>query len=408
MTTSEYKKVITGIFRRNTYRGFADWRQCGNLEEELTDFLVKSNNELVEEGRDKDLFEITGRAVSKWNDTSKDDSNGETQFFEVTVGEIWDGIYTREPADISHKKMFDWFMSKMDGSLIDYMEDFLLEYVMAHFPEPELMERKLAFLYQRIKDEIRKAEDHSWRWLMVERYQRMVLQIYSEQKRSMEFIRTYAEKMDSQKSRECLAEIELKYGNTDAAVEIYEELAAKEMGRGGLFHDYNLKLKDIYKENGLQEKYEEQLGKLLILEPGREDILTEYKALVPPEDWEEARDKLFDSFKPDDRRALPWYAMEGCLDRLMDGVEACGYPYLKIYAKILEDKYPERCLSILVKTADEDVAIANQRKDYQHVARVLRWIKKYPSGGVIAAELAAKYRAAYPRRRAMIEELKGF
>ena len=91
----------------------------------------------------------------------------------------------------------------------------------------------------------------------------------------------------------------------------------------------------------------------------------------------------------------------------MDGVEACGYPYLKTYRKKLEGIYPERCLAILIKTADEDAEAANKRQNYQHVARVLRWMRKYPGGEKKAAELAEKYRAAYPRRRAMLEELEG-
>lgn len=31
MTLKEYKAELTDIFRCNTTRGFADWRQCGSL-----------------------------------------------------------------------------------------------------------------------------------------------------------------------------------------------------------------------------------------------------------------------------------------------------------------------------------------------------------------------------------------
>lgn len=109
--------------------------------------------------------------------------------------------------------------------------------------------------------------------------------------------------------------------------------------------------------------------------------------------------------EPFSGKALP--NSEGCYERLMTGVEACGYSSFKIYAKPLSDKYPDRCLKILIQTADTDAAEAKQRKDYQHVARVLRWMKKFPGGTEKAAELAEKYRAAYPRRRVMIEKLEG-
>lgn len=407
MTLSEYKKEITAIFHRNTYRGFADWRQCGNLERDLCDFLEISAVELLREGRDKDLFDITSRAFVQWSDTDKDDSNGETQDFVGTVFEIWDRIRESKLAVFPQEKMFDWFVSKMDGSLIDYMEDYLLKYVMDHFKEPYFLEKKLAFLQQRIKDLTeRSQEDDIYRYSL-EESREMVLRIYSEQNRPIEFIREYAKDLKGFKSKELLADIELQYGNPDASIAIYKELAARESDRYWGRHDYNLKLKDIYKEYGKRTQYEEQLKKLLYLETGSEEILTEYKAIVPSEDWERVRNQLFDSFKPGDYRTLSWFAMEGCYERLMTGVEACGYSSFKAYAKLLSNKYPDRCLKILVQTADTDAAEAKQRKDYQHVARVLRWMKKFPNGTEKAAELAEKYRATYPRRRAMIEELEG-
>ncbi len=408
MTLAEYKKEITAIFRRNTRGGFADWRLCGRLEDEIEDFLERSRRQLLKEGREKDLFEITGRAFLKWGNTDKDDSNGETQDFAYIVCDIWDSIYAREEADISHGKMFEWFMSKMDGSVIDYMEDTLLDYVMDHFKEPEFLEKKLDFLNTRIAELTREAEEDSWRGYSIDSYKERVLQIMSEQGRPIESIRDYAKDMERPSSRELLAEIELTYGNTSAAIAIYEELAAGETGKWWSRHNYSIRLKEIYKENGLQDKYEEQVERLLYLEVGSEDILEEYKALIPPGDWEKVRDQLFDSFKPADYRALPWYAQEECLDRLMDGVEACGYAYLKTYRKKLEGIYPDRCLAILVTTADEDVLKANKRQDYRHVARVLRWMCRYPGGVEKAAELAAKYRALYPRKSALIEELEEF
>ena len=407
MTLAEYKKEITAIFRRNTHSGFADWRQCGRLGSDIEGFLERSRKELLKAGREKDLFEIACRAFVKWGTTDKDDSNGETQYFVRVVCDIWDSIYEREPANLTHEKMFEWFISKMDGTVIDYMEDVLLEYVMDHFKEPEFLGKKLDFLYARISDLTEKAKEDSWRSYSIEDYKRDVLQIMSEQKRPIEFIRNYAKDMTYPSSRELLADIEQRYGNTSEAIAIYEDLAAGETERVWGRHDYSIKLKDIYKESGLQTKYEEQLERLLYLETGSEELLEEYKTIIPPEDWEKVRDRLFDSFKPNNYRALTWYAQEGCLDRLMNGVEACGYTYLKTYRKKLEEIYPERCLAILVKTADEDAEAANKRQDYQHVARVLRWMRKYPGGEEKAAELAEKYRATYPRRRAMLEELEG-
>ena len=141
MTLTEYKKQITEIFRKNTRRGFADWRQCRNLCRDLTGVLEKSAVELTGVGRYKDLFDVTLRAYVKWSGTDKDDSNGETHDFYATEDGIWDRLYGKEPPELDHAAMFDGFMRIMDGSLVDYMEDHLLDYVTDRFVEPELLER---------------------------------------------------------------------------------------------------------------------------------------------------------------------------------------------------------------------------------------------------------------------------
>ena len=280
MTLSEYKKEITAIFRRNTRGGFADWRQCGDLSYDLTRFLDKSRKELVKEGRDKDLFDVACRAFVKWGTTDKDDSNGETLYVCEVICQIWDSIYVNEETQISHSEIFNWFMSKMDGTVIDYMEDVLLDYIMGHFKEPVFLVRKLDFLYARIAELTERSSEESWLSYMVERYKRNVLQIMSEQGQSIERIRSYAEDMKHPSSKELLADIEKQYGNLPECIAIYEDLAAGEQrSKWGQF-EYSIKLKDIYKENGLQIKYEALLEKLLYLKTGNEEILEEYKKLT--------------------------------------------------------------------------------------------------------------------------------
>ena len=90
---TEYKKETTAIFKRNTTRGFADWRQCGSLCMDTCDFLSKASDALSKENRYADLFEITNRCYLKWSDTDKDDSNGETQDFCASVQDNWTIVY---------------------------------------------------------------------------------------------------------------------------------------------------------------------------------------------------------------------------------------------------------------------------------------------------------------------------
>jgi uncharacterized Zn finger protein len=90
---------------------------------------------------------------------------------------------------------------------------------------------------------------------------------------------------------------------------------------------------------------------------------------------------------------------------MMGTAEAVGY--MSDYEKVLKKRYPDRCLKILIRNADEEMEQATQRKGYRRVARVLKKIKKYPDGETVASELAEKYRNEYPRRTALWDELSG-
>lgn len=407
MTLKEYKAELTYIFRCNTTRGFADWRQCGNLAYNVEDFLDRAAKVLLREYRDKELFDLVCTAYLKWAKTDKDDSNGETQgFIYYSVFEIWNKIYEREHPDIPHTKMMDWFLKKMDGSVIDYMEDFLLEYMMAHFKEPKLLEKKIAFLNGRIAAKTELVKEKSWEVYDIYRCKDYILQIYGEQKRPIEEIRAYAKELQRNDSRELLAKIELEYGNQDECLRIYEALADA-VERHWDREDYNGKLKDLYKQFGMQEKYAAQVKRLLGIKIGHMDIWEEYKALIPVDDWTDTVNQLFSTFAPGDCRPLTWYEEEGRYDLIMTGVEHGGPTYLEHYEGELIQRYPERCLAVLVKAADDSAERGKKRSDYRYIAKYLKWMMRYPGGREKAATLAETYRKQYPRRSAMLDELRG-
>lgn len=63
---------------------------------------------------------------------------------------------------------------------------------------------------------------------------------------------------------------------------------------------------------------------------------------------------------------------------------------------------------MLANAADRIIQTASKRRDYRYAAGILAKIAAHPGGREIAAGLASKYRDQYPRRIAMIDELKMF
>ena len=80
---------------------------------------------------------------------------------------------------------------------------------------------------------------------------------------------------------------------------------------------------------------------------------------------------------------------------------------LDIY-KELEELYPERCFKVRVESVRTYAKVARKRSDYRCMAEDLRRICKYDGGKAMARKLASEFVAMYPRRSAMIDELRAF
>lgn len=68
--------------------------------------------------------------------------------------------------------------------------------------------------------------------------------------------------------------------------------------------------------------------------------------------------------------------------------------------------YPERVRDLRLRQLDAQMRQASTRNAYARTAQALKHLCGYPAGREKAAELAAGWRRDYPRRSAMLEELK--
>ena len=58
MKLQDYKELMTRAFSRNTRRGYADWRDCGELCMDVVNNLERAKEELCAESRYDDLFTL--------------------------------------------------------------------------------------------------------------------------------------------------------------------------------------------------------------------------------------------------------------------------------------------------------------------------------------------------------------
>jgi len=407
MTLQEYKKFITMAFTHNTRCGFADWRDCGSLYIDVTDTLTGAGDGLCEEGRYSDLFKLCNWTYMKWSNTDKDDSNGETQDFCACVYELWELIYKDGEKDISHTKMLDGFFELLNGKVIDYMEDEIYDFILDHFKTDEELDRKEKFLknvMDDLKSRIPENEILEYTLRVKEDYYAIVM---SDQKRPIREIRDFLGDGGSYTNRDLLAQIETKYGNYDEAIALYKAHIAERPD--SYWSDAPRKaLMDIYKLQSNSDAYNEELYNMMVLHPGDDSYYLEYKALFTEDEWKREWEKLLERFSGKLRSINLWLSIEDRYDLIMDNAEPDEEHVLDAYGKVLYKRYPERCLKVLANAADRQVKEAKDRRGYKWVAKTLKKIASRPGGKEIAAELAAGYRAEYPRRTALHDELKKF
>lgn len=407
MRLQDYKKFITAAFVNNTRSGFADWRDCGDLCMDVIEGLEEAKEGLCAENRYANLFDLCNWTYVKWSNTDKDDSNGETQDFCACVYDIWETVYTEGEQSLSHKQMLDILLEHLDGRVFDYMEDEIYDFILKHFKSEDELVKKKQFLLKVMDDLRRQIPEKEILQYSLHVKEEYYVRVLVDQKRPIQEIREFLQSGDRYTNKELLAQIETEYGNYDEAIRLYREQI--DSRPDSYWSDGPRKaLMEIYRIQGDTAAYNVELYNMMTAHTGVEKYYMEYKALFTAEEWKVRWEELLDEFADKLPLINLWLSIEDRYDLIMDNAEPDNEYLIDAYGEKLFDLYPDRCLKVLANTADSQARISKNRRDYKYIARTLKKIAAHPEGRVLAAELAAKYRAQYPRRTAMIDELKRF
>lgn len=407
MRLQDYKKFITAAFVNNTRSGFADWRDCGDLCMDVIEGLEEAKEGLCAENRYANLFDLCNWTYVKWSNTDKDDSNGETQDFCACVYDIWETVYTEGEQSLSHKQMLDILLEHLDGRVYDYMEDEIYDFILKHFKSEDELVKKKQFLLKVMDDLRRQIPEKEILQYSLHVKEEYYVRVLVDQKRPIQEIREFLQSGDRYTNKELLAQIETEYGNYDEAIRLYREQI--DSRPDSYWSDGPRKaLMEIYRIQGDTAAYNVELYNMMTAHTGVEKYYMEYKALFTAEEWKVRWEELLDEFADKLPLINLWLSIEDRYDLIMDNAEPDNEYLIDAYGEKLFDLYPDRCLKVLANAADSQARISKNRRDYKYIARTLKKIAAHPEGRVLAAELAAKYRAQYPRRTAMIDELKRF
>lgn len=407
MKLQDYKKLIKMAFANNTRRGFADWRDCDGLCVDVTEGIEGAKECLCAENRYLDLFSLANWTYVKWSDTDKDDSNGETQEFCACVYGIWETVYRDGEEYVSHDEMLETMIEHLDGRVYDYMEDEIYDFILKHFKDKKQLERKERFLrdaMNEIKQQIPEREVLKYSLYVKEDYYARVL---ADQRRPIQEIRDFLNTRDCYTNKELLAQIEKEYGNYDEAIALYKSQI--EDRNDSYWSDAPRKaLMEIYQLQGDIQAYNHELYNMMCAHTGDDRYFLEYKALFMEEEWKIEWEKILTKYNDKLPAINLWLSIENRYDLIMDNAEPDKEYVIDTYGKKLFKLYPDRCLRVLVCAADRQAQSSKNRRDYKYIATILKKIASHPGGKELASELASKYKSQYPRRTAMIDELKVF
>ena len=401
-----YKDQVNNIFRRYAgHHDFVDYKNAWGFISELEEILDNDIQAMVDNNQLEEAFELTNYIFIKVGNQDMDDSDGGTGLVANSCLEIWQEILDKSSIELK-RKIYNWFTGHLNGSVIDYMEDYIEEIIFDDFKEDEFMEEKITFLDNKIREY--KKQENSWfnSYGLGEMILRRI-NIMEEMEVSQNIIEDYwKENLEINEVRKHYIDICINRKDYDMAIKLLREGKDKEKDCPGIVTNYSLKLKDLYKQIGEQKLYEVELWSLVLnYKAGDVELYKELKSFYTDKEWMEKREIVFSKLSPY-RGIDKLYELEELYDRLINIILNSNGLYMLIeYEKILKDIYPKELLDKYENTVKAMATNTSGRAHYREIVSILRRMKKYPEGKEKVSEIVSDWRLRYRNRPAMMDEL---
>ncbi len=404
----QYKQQINEIRRKYAGRdNFINYYEAMNFTDEIYDILDGDIQRMIQNANYVMAFQLINYIFETVAAVEMDDSDGGTSIIANQCYNLW--LEILEQVNIEKKReMFHWFLSKLDGSIIDYMEEYIEQIIMEEFGEIEFLEEKL----QLTDDMVKKAKEQKSSWTkdyyagtwalrhlaLMEQlgFEWNAIELYCKQNWQSSTVRKY------------YIDLCIQHEDYNLALQTLQESIQMDADYTGLVRDYIIKMKEIYKMLGNTKKYLEQLWKLILkYDAGNLNVFRELKSQYSVEDWKDEREKIFCKLSPYANIDV-LYEEEKLYDRLMKTVqESPGLWLLQKYESVLKECYPDEVLQKYQDELNEMAKRASNRKRYKEFAALLRKMKKIKGGTKIVEDIVNNWRNIYKRRLAMMDELRG-
>ena len=385
---------------------FISYYEADGFISELEEIIDEDVRRMIDNGDYLSAFEVMNYIFVLIGDVDMDDSDGGTSMLADRIYQLWLELLVKVSLE-EKRKMFDWFTAHLDGSVIDYLEEYIEQIIMGEFEEKEYEQAKLDF----IEDMIARSESKDSDWSRdygVGKWAVRYLEMLQEKKASDEQIQEVCKRYWKNSSvRRYYVDICMKKKEYDHVLQILDECILLDKQYRGLISEYSEKKKEIYLLQGNRSAYIEQLWKLVLEhEPGNLELYRELKKQYTADEWLVKREEIFGKL-PAYAHVERLYKEEKLYDRLLTYVlNSPGLYALQEYEKVLKNDYPEQILNKYKDEVSKMAVHTSDRKNYAHLVSLLRKMQQMKGGSKLVEQIAAEWKVKYRNRPAMMDELR--
>ena len=390
-------------------RGYVDYYHAMDYVHDLEEFLDENVQNLIDKNLIMQAFELTNEVFHTVGNQDIDDSDGGTTWIVNSCYEYWKQILD-QATDEQRDQMFQWFKGRPKNYVIDYMEDYISDFLMEEFHDTSMLLEKLRMLDELIERAGDKTDCGSL-YSSYYGFENIILkrlQIMKELNYSANEINEYRTKF---RHFSAIRELEVKEyldrKEYDKAIEVLEESKKLDKEYAGLVSKYSEQLIQVYHKTGQQEEYKKEL--IYQVFSCRQDNLENVKLLkaeCDEEEWCTYREQILNTNSCLGIK-FRFLEFEELYDRLLKTIVESGSIYtLDQYEKVLKKKFPDIIRDTYVNYVRKHAESVCDRKAYKGLMTYLKKITKYPDGRGKAAQIAKEWKVIYRRRPAMMDELK--
>ena len=148
-----YISQVDSITKRYLGRdNFINYYDADGFISELEDILDKDVRHMIDNGSYMSAFKLMNYIFTLIGSVDIDDSDGGTSIIANQIYRLW--LELLDVVEFDDKQtMFQWFVTHLDGNIIDYLEDYIENIIIEEFQEKQFNQAKMRL----IEDKLQKA-----------------------------------------------------------------------------------------------------------------------------------------------------------------------------------------------------------------------------------------------------------